>query len=61
MGGLRRLCRLYGSIKIGDARHVWDYALDEPALEKDMPVGSERWKASEKARAELIKREINDP
>jgi hypothetical protein len=28
----------------------WDYAADEAVKESEMPEGSERWKASEKAK-----------
>lgn len=54
MSGLRRICRMYGSIRVNGITHVWDYVADEPVLEKDMPHGSERRRASEKRWAELI-------
>jgi hypothetical protein len=54
--GLKRLCKHYGSIRIQGQLFVWDYAADEAVDHKLMPNGSERWKASELARAELLRR-----
>lgn len=48
MSGLRRIAKLYGGMVINGTRWVWDYAADEPVPETAMPVGSERWKASER-------------
>lgn len=55
MAGLRNLCKLYGgmTIKGNDGvtiRYVWDYAADEPVPDTEMPLGSERWRASERAK-----------
>ena len=55
MGGLARICKMYGGMVATDAdgktvKWVWDYANDVPVHEKDMPFGSERHKASEKAK-----------
>lgn len=55
MSGLRKLCKLYGRVtaKSSDGttiKYVWDYAIDGPVAEEQMPVGSARWEASEKAR-----------
>jgi hypothetical protein len=55
MGGLRRICKAYGGMRVtgnggNTINYVWDYAADEPIPEPEMPVGSERWKASESAR-----------
>lgn len=54
MGGLARILKGYGRMTVSDGKStvkwVWDYARDEPAKEEDMPVGSERWKASERAK-----------
>ena len=36
---------------------VWDYVKDEAVHEKDMPEGSERWKASERAKYVAIYKE----
>lgn len=55
MGGLRRIAKLYGGMKVIDrdgssVRYVWDYVADDLVTEAEMPVGSERHKASEKAK-----------
>lgn len=50
MSGLRSICKAYGRMKVGDTVWVWDYAADEPVTAAEMPVGSERWKMSERAR-----------
>lgn len=57
MAGLQRICKAYGSMTIQGKKWVWDYATDEAVREADMPKGSERWKASEKAQA-LLRAEI---
>ena len=60
MAGLRNICRMHGAIIASDGtttvKHVWDYANECPVNEKDMPVGSQRWRASEKAKWEEIKK-----
>lgn len=50
MAGLRKILKLYGRMKVGDILWLWDYAREEPVKASDMPNGSERWKASEKAK-----------
>jgi hypothetical protein len=54
MSGLQRMCKMYGGMTVtGNGktiRYVWDYANDEPVLEDEMPFGSDRHKASERAR-----------
>lgn len=60
MAGLARICRLYGRIEVHDGKGgkqlwVWDYVKEEPVIAQDMPTGSERWKASEKAKWGQIK------
>jgi hypothetical protein len=55
MGGLARICKSIGAIKVtGDdgktVRYVWDYAADAAVPENEMPMGSERWRASERAK-----------
>jgi len=60
MAGLRNLCKAFGGMTISDGsstiNYVWDYATDEAVDEKDMPMGSERWKISERAKwAEIAK------
>lgn len=48
--GLKRVLRACGSMKCGDILWLWDYANEEAVLAKDMPPGSRRWAASERAR-----------
>lgn len=50
MSGLRRIAKIYGGMTINGVRWLWDYAADGPVREEEMPVGSERWKASERAK-----------
>lgn len=50
MAGLARLCKLYGSMVIQGKTFVWDYAEDRAVPQEEMPRGSERHKASERAR-----------
>lgn len=55
MGGLARICKLYGSMVVQgkDGKKitwVWDYANDKPVHDTEMPFGSERHMASERAR-----------
>ena len=50
MSGLARICKAYGSMRVGDVEWVYDYANDKPVHLKDMPKGSDAWKASEKVR-----------
>jgi len=61
MGGLARICKLLGGIKIASygqaVEYVWDYANDKSVPKDKMPVGSPRWKASEQAKWETFKRE----
>ena len=49
---------MYGSIQAGNTKWVWDYARDEPAKEKDILPGSERHKASERAKWQRLGREM---
>lgn len=53
--GLQRITKLYGSIEVQGKRFVWDYVADEAVPEAEMPVGSERHAASEKARWERVR------
>ena len=51
MAGLAKICKLYGRMTTRDET-------DKAVHEKDMPEGSERWKASERAKWEgIAKRE----
>ena len=59
MAGLAKICKLYGRMTTRDAEGnavtwVFDYAADKAVHEKEMPEGSERWKASERAKWEGI-------
>ena len=54
-GGLARICKLYGRMKATGAdgksiMWVWDFVADKAVHESEMPEGSDRWKASERAR-----------
>lgn len=61
MGGLARICKLYGSMVVNGQVMVWDYATDKAVPESDMPAGSERWKMSEKARFRVPISENQNP
>lgn len=50
MGGLANILRAFGAMTINSERFVWDYVADKAVPEKEMPLGSERWAASEKVR-----------
>lgn len=50
MGGLARICKRYGRMRINGTMMVWDYVADKAVPESEMPDGSERWKASERKR-----------
>jgi hypothetical protein len=56
MAGLRKLCKIFGGVTVtGDdgktIKYVWDYAADKPATEAEMPFGSKRHAASERAKS----------
>jgi len=36
MGGLAKICKMYGSIKVNDVEWVYDYAKDKPVLKSEM-------------------------
>lgn len=55
MGGLRRLCKLYGRITIQGVKYVWDYAQDKPRVEKEMTM--EEWAKSERIKWLWIKQQ----
>ena len=42
-------------MKCGDTLMVWDYAAEVAVPETEMPKGSARWKASERAKHAAIK------
>lgn len=54
MAGLRRICKALGGMVVSangvTVEYVWDYVADEPVRKEEMPTGSERHKASERAR-----------
>jgi len=50
MGGLRNICKAFGGMKIQGVQWYWDYVADEPVKASEMPIGSERWLASERAK-----------
>lgn len=58
MGGLAKMCKLYGSIDVADengkkVKWVYDYAKDKPVLNKDMT--KEERRESEKAKYTSMK------
>ena len=55
MSGLAKICKAYGSMKVGDVVWLYDYANDKPVREEEMPKGSDRWKDSERAKWERKK------
>lgn len=59
LSGLQKICKIYGCIKIQGVMWVWDYTNECAVIESEMPAGSERWKASEKAKYDMLK-EIKD-
>lgn len=61
MGGLARLCKLYGKMVFKDKNgketvYVYDYVNDKPRIEGEMT--KEEWAASEKAKWETVKSEL---
>jgi hypothetical protein len=59
MAGLKRICKLYGSIQINDVLWLWDYARDEPRLATEM--SKEDIAASERAKWGAVKKETKKP
>jgi hypothetical protein len=60
MAGLRKMCRAFGGMQINGVMWRWDYAADEPVKESEMPMGSERWKASEMRKVELMREQARE-
>lgn len=59
MSGLARICKMYGGMIVvgNDGKKVeysWDYAANEAVDSVQMPIGSERWKASERAKFGIL-------
>jgi hypothetical protein len=46
---------MYGSMRLGKELWYWDYVADKACPATEMPLGSERWKASERRKAELMR------
>lgn len=66
MGGLARICRAYGGMKVtgndGTAiNYVWDYVADQAVPDTEMPRGSARHRASEKRRYNDMRRQATTP
>jgi hypothetical protein len=62
MGGLARICKMYGSMEVSDANGnkviwLWDYVNDKPRLKSEM--SKEEITASEKAKWEQIKAQMS--
>jgi hypothetical protein len=58
MGGLARLCKMYGGMKFKDRHgkevvYVWDYVRDEPRRKDEMT--QDELLASDRAKREAIK------
>jgi hypothetical protein len=50
MAGLARIAKSLGAININGTTMVWDHVTDVAVPEAEMPMGSDRWKASERKR-----------
>lgn len=50
MSGLAKLCKAHGSMEVNGVRWLWDYAENCAVPESDMPKGSVRRKASDRAK-----------
>lgn len=53
--GLQNVCKLHGEIRIQGRLWVWDYVADRAVPADELRENSERWYASQKARAEWLK------
>lgn len=61
MGGLQRLCKMYGAMDFKDlngksVRWMWDYVLDKARLETEMT--KDEIKASERAKYKIVEQEL---
>lgn len=54
MAGLQRMCKMFGGMKINGTMWLWDYVNDVAVKESEMPFGSERRAASDKAKYTMI-------
>jgi hypothetical protein len=62
LAGVRQTCCVCGGTLVTEnddkkISYVWDYVKEEPVTEQEMPVGPERWKASEQAKVELMRKQ----
>lgn len=60
MSGLNRVITMYGSVTLGKESYVWDYVNEVAIPETEMPIGSDRWKESERAKWNAVKRKIRE-
>ena len=60
MGGLARIAKMYGGMTINGKKFVWDYVADKAVPEEEMPEGSDRWKASEKAKWDALRKVMKE-
>lgn len=56
LSGLQKVCKIYGSMKMGDTLMVWDYANDVAVPASEMKAGSERWVNSERVKWRGVKK-----
>jgi hypothetical protein len=56
MGGLARICKMYGSLNVNGVEWIYDYVNDKPRLKSEMT--KEEIIASEKAKWMKIKTEM---
>lgn len=54
MTGLRKICKMFGGMTLGTKKYLWDYANDKPVPAEEMPIGSDRHRASELAKYQII-------
>jgi hypothetical protein len=62
MGGLARICKLYGRMTVQQdgksITYVWDYANDCAVPESEIRHGTKRRKESDKVKGELMRKEF---
>jgi hypothetical protein len=58
MGGLARLCKVYGTMKINNVEWVWDWVNDKPRIKSEMT--KDEYMASEKIRWQQVSEELNN-
>ena len=57
MGGLSKICKIHGSMKVNGVVWLWDYVNDKPRLKTEMTKNEIL--ASEKAKWMNVKNELN--